>query len=217
MSIRGVEEGRVIMRKDELELMNKQYDELFLKYGDTEKSVGWNKPKQSQRFQIIFNMIYKALRTSDREDLNVLDLGSGLGHFYEEMVRREHKWNYTGIDANRNFISECKKKFPEAQFTEALINSEAVCEADVIIASGLFNRKFENIEGFIEEIFTIAMEKCKLILCFNFLHIGAIKQYEHNYYTSISMLECLIDRSKIRGWEIDGLSLPGEFTLGCYK
>ena len=51
----------------------------------------------------------------------------------------------------------------------------------------------------------------------NFLHSAARKKNHKNYYTAIADIEPFIDRNIISGFEIDALTLPGEFTLGLYK
>ena len=65
----------------ELSKMNQDYSQLYREYGDNERSLGWNKPKQRLRFDIMFNMIKKRSQLVCKKNIKLLDVGCGLAHF----------------------------------------------------------------------------------------------------------------------------------------
>ena len=116
------------------------YNEWFKIYGDNYQSVGWNKPKADERFNIFYDE-FKYL--FDNNNCTIIDLGCGLGHFYQYLLDKGIKCDYTGVDINPNFIDFCKNKYTNQKFICKSI-LDINLSADIIVASGLFNRKFEN-------------------------------------------------------------------------
>ena len=205
-----------MITENELEKMNRDYSALFRQYGDDEKSLGWNKPKQRIRFEIFYTMMLRHKFWQGRELVRLLDIGCGLGHFSEFLAEQKLNVQYIGIDPNIEFINSCKKKFPEGLFYNSLFNGDFY-DCEIVCASGVFNRKFDqsfqNIQNFFKQSQNASV---KLILA-NFLHIGALEKYETNYYSSIAEIENIIDRTLVSGFEIDAFTLPGEFSICLIK
>ena len=200
----------------ELKKMNQDYCQLYEEYGDNERSLGWNKPKQRHRYDILFKMITKRSQLLFKKDIKLLDIGCGLAHFLSYLNEKKFTGIYLGVDANKIFVEKCRKKFPQNQFFCEIV-SDYYYNADIIVASGIFNRKFEASKNLIQDfIIGASKSKAKVILA-NFLHSAARKKNHKNFYTAIADIEPFIDRNIIAGFEIDALTLPGEFTLGLYK
>jgi SAM-dependent methyltransferase len=148
-------------------------------------------------------------------DSVIVDVGCGLGHFYDYLQEIGYKGVYIGIDANPKFISVCRSKYPGVHFKEGLV-SESIPAADFAVASGLLNRKFENSDALVRQVFLAFQRGVRMGFALNFLHAAALKKYDQNHYTEISALESLVDRSLLSGFTVDANTLPGEFTFAGY-
>lgn len=205
-----------MIKAKELEKMNNDYSLLLERYGDNEKAVGWNKPKQRVRFEIMLQQIKRKFSSTELRKLRLLDVGCGLGHFYEYLNANDIEVKYVGADANSDFISHCRLKYPNGEFYNVLIENNFY-ESDIIVASGAFNRKFDDSPNIIKKFIQDTQRSKATVISINFLHSLAINQYEHNYYTSLSDIETVINRSCTSGFVVDGATLPGEFTIALYK
>ena len=197
---------------DEIARMNDDYDNWFKKYGDSEQAVGWNKPKSAIRFKIILDKIRELVN----EETLILDLGCGLAHFLHFLNINGVYCKYIGVDLNDNFIYHNRIKYPEHVFIKSNVLDLNV-EADIIVASGLFNRRFDNSQNYIIETFNFAQMNAKKAFCFNYLHSMALRKYETNYYVNVGFLENHINRAYMAGFSIDASSLPGEFTFFGFR
>jgi SAM-dependent methyltransferase len=198
---------------DEIGKMLAEYNSWFNKYGDSHLSVGWNKPKAVIRFKIFLDEFRAIL--NDKECI-VLDLGCGLAHFYQYLLNEKISCQYVGVDINPRFIKYCKELYPLQTFVcETVENLEI--SADLIFASGLFNRKFINSPEFIKKVYLYAEKASKVGFALNFLDINAITKYEKNYYSSACEVTRLFSRDKLYGYKIDASTLSGEFTFFAYK
>ena len=205
-----------MITRDELELMNSEYTSLLKKYGDNEKSLGWNKPKQGLRFEIMLRMIKNKYQSKSTKKLRLLDVGCGLAHFFQYLKKNNFDVNYVGADANSDFIKHCRKKYPNEKFYNEIIEDHFY-DANIICASGVFNRKFDKSLEIIKSFLTNSQKSDAEVVVVNFLHVSALQKYPNNFYTSLADIESVIDRNHINGFEIDGVSLPGEVTVGFYK
>ena len=131
-------------------------------------------------------------------------------------VINKDNFEYIGADANSDFITHCRSKHPNATFYNEIVEDN-FHKADIICASGVFNRRFDESIKIIHSFISSAQNSTAKLTVVNFLHTSALKKYSHNFYTSLGDVEAVIDRNLTNGFEIDGLSLPGEFTIGLYK
>ena len=205
-----------MITKTELDIMNSEYSELFKKHGDNEKTLGWNKPKQSIRFEIILKLIQLKYKPNADEKLKLIDVGCGLAHFYVFLKEKNFPVEYTGVDTNQNFTEYCRSKHSNATFYNEIVTNN-FHNSDIICASGVFNRRFDNSVKIIQDFILNAQKSTAKVIIINFLHSTALTKYPTNFYTSLCAVESAIDRNLVNGFEIDGLSLPGEFTIGLYK
>ena len=197
-----------MISKTELEKMNRDYSNLLQEHGDDEKSLGWNKPKQQFRFEIFLNMISRQSDIFHDTSLRLLDVGCGLGHFYEFLMKKNIGIDYLGVDINPDFIDLCKAKYTNAMFYNELAE-ENFHDCDIICASGIFNRYFDKSLENIQEFITNTQKTSAKIIVVNFLHTGALLKHDDNFYTSIADIESVIDRKLTNGFYVDAASLPG--------
>jgi SAM-dependent methyltransferase len=120
-----------------------QYFEALLEqHGDHFLSLDW-KSKESQliRFSVLMDMISF---TRKDEGFSMLDVGCGIGHFYEFLASndliKKMKIKYCGIDISQKMVDFAKKKFPGVDFRVVdLINDKFDKKFDHVMSSGAFN------------------------------------------------------------------------------
>jgi hypothetical protein len=190
--------------------MINEYLDWHSKYGDDHKSVGWNKPKHTSRFECLISY------WDTIKNVHIIDLGCGLSHMVKFLEKRKLIFKYTGIDINEKFIYFNKDKYPQHEFYKSEADNFSQ-KADLILASGLFNRKFHDSEVFFLKTVKLMINNCKIGCSFNCLSIKAIKKNEHNFYINLNDIEKTIDRSLVDSFIIDEESIPGELTVHIRK
>tara|TARA_B100000963_G_C22568258_1_gene644787 strand:- start:720 stop:1346 length:627 start_codon:yes stop_codon:yes gene_type:complete len=202
---------------DELENMLKEYSEWFSRFGDSYESVGWNKPKHNIRFKELIQPWASYISDPNEKLISILDLGCGLGHLKEYLDLEFNNFDYSGLDLNREFINQCIIKFPDSKFicSEA---SNIEGEYDLVLSSGLFNRKFEDSSKFLKETILTSLNSARLGVSFNILSFSALEKNEKNFYCHLKDIEEIVqDRTICSGFKIDGSSIPGELTVTIFK
>lgn len=124
------------------------FEALLDEHGDHYLSLDW-KSKESQlvRFSVLLDIISFAQK---KEGFSILDVGCGLGHFYEFLkdinMIDAMKISYTGIDISKKMIDFAKKKFPGVAFQVVdLINDKFDKKFDYVMSSGIFNIRMAEI------------------------------------------------------------------------
>ena len=197
--------------KKELDHMISEYDSWYSRHGDNYQSVGWNKPKHISRFENLLKFwdFFPGKKT-------IIDVGCGLAHLADHIKSSNPSYKYIGVDINKNFIDINKLKHPTYSFycgdADNFTNT-----ADVIVASGLFNRRFGDSEAFFFKTVDKMISNSKLGCSFNCLSSLAIKKNSTNFYISMDTIEKVINRKVLNGFLIDGDSIPGELTVHLRK
>jgi SAM-dependent methyltransferase len=124
------------------------FEGLLEKHGDHYLSLDWkSKESQSVRFAVLLDIISF---TDKKEDISVLDVGCGLGHFYEFLVSndliKQLKIKYAGIDISKKMVDFAGKKFPGIDLKQVdLINDKFDKKYDYVMSSGAFNIRMADI------------------------------------------------------------------------
>ena len=80
-----------------------------------------------------------------RSDDEVLDVGCGIGQFYQCLRGRGHRGRYHGIDIVPEYVAHCAQQFPEARFELRDVFETAIRrQHDVIVASQVFNDHYRH-------------------------------------------------------------------------
>ena len=195
-----------------------EYGQWYRKHGDDYKSVGWNKPKHEIRFSALIKNWRELSKSkaSNRQKYQILDLGCGLAHLNDYLIKKNINVEYTGLDINNQFIEINSKKFPNQNFMVGAADG-VIPSHDFIFASGLFNRKFSDSEKFFRNTVKNIIEASRIGCSFNCLSTIARKKYVGNYYISMEQIEAILDRDLIEYFNIDGESIPGEVTVHIKK
>lgn len=201
--------------KEELEKMFDEYNSLFDKNGYSEKSVGWNKPKHNKRFKIALDE-WEFLK--DDSSISVLDIGCGLGHLYEYLVKNNFKWQYKGIDLNKKLIKNANKIHNCELFFEDDIDSiEINKNFDLIFIIGTFNRKFNDSKLQLQSLLTKSFKISNLGVHLSLLAPWALKKYDSNFYPSLKLLEECMDRKYVSSMNLKSDVILGEMSINYFK
>lgn len=128
------------------------YSDLYKKYGDSPKSLGWGNGRQSMRFKILSEI-------GNLQDSSILDIGCGFGDFFGFLKFQKTRFKYLGVDINGNFLKLAKKKYPKANFELCDIQNENFTKKfDWVIGTGLTNKAstYPHLKNLIKTMFKIS-------------------------------------------------------------
>ncbi len=218
------------MQMPEKERMVSYYADLYDKYGYDWRSLDWKDPAgQKTRYEILSSMIEKG---DKKRDISILDIGSGLGHFYgylkEQGLLTKCNIDYTGYDINSKLVEAAKKKYPEVKFAVKDILEGYFAERfDYVFLCGVFNIKFSDEAehlAFVKEMLLRSFESSKIGMAVNFLSVNGIyyipgKDLEqpsiYYYFKPEDIIEYL--RSFGGRYILRHDYHPGDFTVYLFK
>ena len=156
------------------------FEGLLEKHGDHFLSLDW-KSKESQvaRFAVLLDIISF---TDKKEDISILDVGCGLGHFYEFLVSngliKQLRIKYAGIDISRKMVDFAGKKFPGIDLKQVdLINDKFDKKYDYVMSSGAFNIRMADIASHktsVNQMISRMFNLCNCGAAVNFLSQSSI-------------------------------------------
>ncbi|MDC3293777.1 class I SAM-dependent methyltransferase [Alphaproteobacteria bacterium] len=146
--------------------------------------VGWGSAtSQQRRFQVLSQI-------GDISAASVLDVGCGLGDFYEFLVKNGFNCQYTGIDSNSNMIALAKDRQKGINVFQMDFNNMKFSEGsfDYVVLSGAFNLSEDNqgakVLNCIRQLFSIS----RMGVAFNILSSHANKLESGEYYVRPEVL-----------------------------
>lgn len=78
----------------------------------------------------------------------VLDIGCGLGHYYEFLRGQDCDVDYIGYDLVPAFIESNKQRFPQAHFEVRDVSRDGIAhEADYIVMCQVFNNRYSDVSN----------------------------------------------------------------------
>ncbi len=172
--------------------------------------VGWfNTDTQKTRFDLL-------VEVGDLSGASVLDVGSGLGHFYGYLQQYAPDVVYTGIDILPQMVHEARISYGKEHFhvgSLELIKDEF----DFVCASGTFSAKINNnlefVQSQIRKMFSIA----KKGVAFNLLksHCEFVVDPKLFFYNPVDIVAyCKTLSSSVKLCED---YLDNDFTVYLYK
>jgi SAM-dependent methyltransferase len=146
-----------------------RYSDRFKEYGIDLRTINpgkWNKLE-------IQHHIHASI--GDLNNKTILDIGCGLGHYYQFLLNKGLKINYIGYDIVGDFIKTNQERFPNAIFEQRDIScDEIVHKADYAVMCQVFNNRYEN--GNNDEVVKNALRKA-----FQAVSIGVSLDLRTNY------------------------------------
>ncbi|MCM8532323.1 MAG: class I SAM-dependent methyltransferase [Lentisphaeraceae bacterium] len=194
--------------KDDLQNIE-YYQNRFKKFGRSYETLNWGS-KESQELR--FSIFSEIGRLNNKK---LLDIGCGLGDYYNFLTDNKIDCSYKGIDLVEDLVGEAKQLFPEATFeVEDLFSMEA--EYDFIFASGIFylrkEKPFEYMKAVIEKMFSL----CTNGVAFNSLSTWALKTDDGEFCADpVKVLEFC--KSITQNLVLKHDYHPSDFTVYMYR
>lgn len=207
------------MKEKYLELAE-HYDNCYKKHGDNHLGMDWpNKKDAETRYEVMYDLVSKVANTT------LLDLGCGLGHFYDWIQdNKNYHPQYSGLDINEEFTIKCKEKYPHLDFyCLDILKNNSIPNFDYIIMNGVFTEKRSLLWGemneFFEKMLLKTWEKTKKGMAFNlFLEECVDWRRDDLFFISISDLSTFISKNLSKNFVIrNGYGGLFECTVYVYK
>ncbi len=190
------------------------YEEALEKYGVDYRSLHWSSIRtQLARFEVLYDI-------GPYSGCSILDIGCGLGDFYQYLKERAEGFSYMGYDISPKMVESAEKRFPEAGFmVRDILESQPEPESfDYVVASGTFNIRVKEHDAFLKDMISAMYRACKKGIGFNLLERRPNEWFNDGLYYSanpeevISFCHTLSSLSEVKiGY------LPDDFTIFLYK
>lgn len=191
------------------------YQKKWLQYGPRVESVGWNDAKkQKRRFEVLCDV-------GDIVNSSVLDAGCGFGDLYGFLRESGIAAQYTGVDAQPEFIAVAKERFPGARFECFDLNSAPPsrfpARFDYVLASGLFGLDVGDNRAFREQMLERLFDGCARAVAANF--VSSYVDYREDYlaYTGPEEVVSFCMKSLTKKVVVRHDYFKFEFTVYLYR
>ena len=175
---------------------------------DNHESVGWgSKISQIKRFNVLSQIV------PDFKNLNILDVGCGVGHLLDYLLENDFSGKYQGIDILQEMIDISKERHPAGLFKKQELQFIGDENFDYIWMSGIFTLADDVV---LENTILNAFRVCKLGIAFNSLSSWASQKEAGEFYADpIKTLDFCSGLTKNVVLRHD--YLPHDFTIYMYK
>jgi SAM-dependent methyltransferase len=124
---------------DVLLKVERYYTDKFVSHGAVARGVDWNSPESQE---LRFVQLLRCVR--DRSSpYSLIDYGCGYGALADYLLRNGDSVDYVGIDLSRPMIEDARHRFAGVERVEFRMHPAALEPADYVVASGIFNLKFD--------------------------------------------------------------------------
>lgn len=163
------------------DIIIERYEKRFSLYGDDVRSLAsGTRERQQMRFQVMLDL-------GIEPGSSILDLGCGLGDFYEFLEENGIDVNYTGYDLSPKFISAARKKYPQADFRIRDIQTDTDSQSfDYIVCTQVFNNNLvhEDVLEVCKDVLSICYKRATKGVAFDFLSTYVDFKQDSLYYYS---------------------------------
>jgi len=139
------------------------FDARLEAYGPTLEALAWGSPEtQRLRFGVL-------AAVAPLDGCDVLDVGCGLGDFWDHARRAYPTVRCESCDINPRMVEAARARYPSGRFVVADLLGECSALAaryDYVLASGLFSLRDE---GFLEAMVPAMYARCRRAVAFNSL------------------------------------------------
>jgi ubiquinone/menaquinone biosynthesis C-methylase UbiE len=196
------------MKKEMSRSITEHYLELYKKFGESPKALGWIKGNQDIRFDVISQI-------GELKNSSILDVGCGFGDFYGYLKSKKIKFEYHGVDINKKFLEIAKKRNPNGKFELRDIQKKKITKKfDWVIATGITNHatNYQHLKEMLKEMFRI----CKKGVIMDFISNYVDYEDKEIFYTSPEKIfQAAKDLTRRVTLRHD--YMPFEFCLYLYK
>ncbi len=167
------------MAKTENQKTKEIYSNLFKKNKNSYLSLNWGSiESQELRFKILTEI-------ANLDSKSILDVGCGLGDFYNWLKRNKYNLDYFGVDITPEFIRTAEKEYGKDLFIcEDFISSDFFQKEgyDYIFSSGIFATYIENPLDTYHKYITKMWNIAKRGVAFNSLSDWSENKEKNEYY-----------------------------------
>ena len=203
-----------LSKKDRDNNVNR-YVERFREHGYAPETLGWNKGRQPVRFDILTEF-------GELAGKRILDIGCGFGDLNKTLrAKFGDDYTYIGVELVEELVDEARKRYPQSnvRFVHGEFLDDAIqVEADVAMASGVFNYRFDDTDNyaFIEATMQKAFALSKDGLAFDFLSDRVEYELPHTFHSNPGRI---LDMAAVhsRNMVLRNDYIPFEFALYLYK
>jgi len=166
------------MTPDDIALIVKTYSDRLGKYGDSPRTLGWDKDRVRLRLEVLCSRW-------DLRGASVLDFGCGFGDLWGLLtVKAVAGVRYIGVDINPALLEVARRRYPRGEFRTLNLLEKSLGErVDYVFASGVFNDRIGDNRAFTARSFEVFNELARRGFAANFLSGMAQVQYPHAHYT----------------------------------
>lgn len=116
------------------------FESRFRQFGNSPRTLDWSERGQRVRFEVLYGI-------GAYEGKSVLDIGSGLGHFYGFLRERVASFQYRGYDIVPKLVEAARESFSDATFEVRDVLREGIeGRYDFVVSSGVHNLETGNNE-----------------------------------------------------------------------
>jgi SAM-dependent methyltransferase len=152
------------------------FTQLLASHPTGPEALNWgSKSSQELRFKIL-SEIGIPLGAS------VLDVGCGLGDFFNWQRQIGLNLRYHGIDITPSMVEKAGIRFPEASFAVGNLINEDSDQYDYVIASGIFYLQQTEPQKYLEQTVEKLFTKARIGLAFNSLSRWSNQREEGEFY-----------------------------------
>ena len=181
-------------------LTNQTYNQYIKKYSIKNlKSIGSENLKVKYlRYSIILNEIL----LNKKNKIKVLDVGCGMGDFYNFLIKKNLTKNidYSGVEINKILLNQCLKKFnqPNKFYISDLLNIPPHEKYSWIILSGTFYHLPKNISSkeyfkYVKKVLSNSWKFADIGVVVNFLNEDVEWKIKKLFYPNYSSLKMFLN------------------------
>ncbi len=183
-------------------------------FEDEHHAVAQSKISHLKRFE-------KMLELGDFNNKHILDVGCGIGGFYDFLKEKGITCNYTGIDINPKMIDAAKERIPGIEdkfFVFDILEKKMEKTFDYVISVGPLNLEFHpglNMDftiRLLKEMFQTAVTGSALSMTSALTKKAVMGTFYYDPAIVLSETAKFCSNTKI-----DHTYLPHDFTIFCYK
>lgn len=128
-----------VLHPDDASYVLRRYQQRIAEHGPTFASLNsGNEQKQALRHEVLAS----ALRGPKP---SILEVGCGLADFYKYLLNHKQDCSYRGYDIVPEYVAECRRTHPEAEFVLRNIFAEGIDGTyDTIVMSQVLNNRYHN-------------------------------------------------------------------------
>jgi RimJ/RimL family protein N-acetyltransferase/SAM-dependent methyltransferase len=202
--------GKISTRDDDRHNVD-FYTALVERTGIDPRSLNWgSRASQELRFRALASMA--DLTETD----TLLDVGCGLGDFYDWLRTRNAFRSYRGIDLTPKMIEMARARFPGVPFEIANILEMEVEPADFVFASGIFYLRSQEPIEYMNRMLSRLFEICRKAVIVNSLSMWADRREAGEFFADPARTLDFC-HSLTRWVSLRHDYHPADFTIALYR